>query len=57
MDQTLADLLSLLDLEKIERNIFRGQSHDIGTPQVYGGQVLAQALSAANETVKSGIVH
>jgi len=57
MDQTLADLLSLLDLEKIERNIFRGQSHDIGTPQVFGGQVLAQALSAANETVKSGIVH
>ena len=57
MDQTLADLLCLLDLEKIERNIFRGQSHDIGTPQVFGGQVLAQALSAANNTVKRGIVH
>jgi len=57
MDQTLADLLHLLDLEKIERNIFRGQSHDIGTPQVFGGQVLAQALSAANLTVKRGIAH
>ena len=57
MDQTLADLLRLLDLEQIERNIFRGQSHDIGTPQVFGGQVLAQALSAANSTVKQGVVH
>jgi acyl-CoA thioesterase II len=57
MDQTLADLLHLLDLEQIERNIFRGESHDIGTPQVFGGQVLAQALSAANTTVKKGIVH
>lgn len=57
MDQTLADLLCLLDLEKIERNIFRGQSHDIGTPQVFGGQVLAQALSAASMTVRRGIVH
>jgi len=57
MDQTLADLLSLLDLEKIERNIFRGQSHDIGTPQVFGGQVLGQALSAASMTVKRGVVH
>ena len=57
MDQTLADLLSLLELEQIERNIFRGESHDIGTPQVFGGQVLAQALSAANTTVRKGIVH
>lgn len=57
MDKTLANLLHLLDLEKIERNIFRGDSHDIGTPQVFGGQVLAQALSAANSTVKKGVVH
>jgi acyl-CoA thioesterase-2 len=57
MDQTLADLLCLLDLEKIERNIFRGQSHDIGTPQVFGGQVLAQALSAASKTIKLGVAH
>ncbi len=57
MDQTLADLLCLLELEKIERNIFRGESQDIGSPQVFGGQVLAQALSAANMTVKRGVVH
>ncbi len=57
MDETLADLIRLLDLEKIERYIFRGQSHDIGTPQVFGGQVLGQALSAASKTVRSGVVH
>jgi len=57
MDQTLADLLQLLVPERIEQNIFRGESHDVGTPQVFGGQVLAQALSAAGATVKQGAVH
>jgi len=57
MDETLADLIRLLELEKIERYIFRGQSHDIGTPQVFGGQVLGQALSAASQTVRNGTVH
>ena len=36
MDDTLAHLVGLLELETIERNIFRGQSHDIGMPQVFG---------------------
>lgn len=43
-------LLGLLDLEPIEENIFRGQSHTVGSPQVFGGQVLAQALQAALQT-------
>jgi acyl-CoA thioesterase-2 len=47
----LADLLHLLKLERIEDNIFRGESRDIGSPRVYGGQVLGQALSAASATV------
>jgi len=47
----LNDLLALFALESIEENIFRGQSHDIGTPQVFGGQVLGQALAAASRTV------
>jgi acyl-CoA thioesterase-2 len=47
----LADLLHLLGLERIEDNIFRGESRDIGSPRVYGGQVLGQALSAASATV------
>jgi acyl-CoA thioesterase-2 len=58
MDAVLADLISVLDLETIEVNIFRGQSRDIGSPQVFGGQVLGQALMAANRTVdESRTVH
>ena len=57
MAYRLADLLALLDLEPIEKNIFRGQSRDIGTPQVFGGQVLGQALAAASRTVDGRAVH
>ncbi len=52
--QSIEDILSL---ERIEENIFRGQSQDIGTPQVYGGQVLAQAIAAAQRTVNGRLVH
>src|SRR5512136_1250262 len=51
MNQVLADLLRLLDLERLEINLFRGESRDIGSPQVFGGQVLGQALMAASRTV------
>jgi acyl-CoA thioesterase-2 len=47
----LEELLKLLKLEQIEENIFRGQSQDLGFGNVYGGQVLGQALSAAYQTV------
>jgi acyl-CoA thioesterase-2 len=47
----LAELLRLLKLEPIEETIFRGQSQDLGFGNVYGGQVLGQALSAAYQTV------
>ncbi len=47
----LEELLTLLKLEKIEENIFRGQSQDLGFGNVFGGQVLGQALSAASQTV------
>jgi len=57
MDRILAELIALLDLEKIEANVYRGQSHDIGTPQVFGGQVLGQALFAAGATVENRAVH
>jgi len=57
MDPRLADLVGLLDLENIEVNIFRGESRDIGSPQVFGGQVLGQALAAANRTVENRWVH
>ncbi len=52
------DLLQLLKLEQIEDNIFRGPSHSIGSRRVFGGQVLAQALTAAINTVpEDRIVH
>jgi acyl-CoA thioesterase-2 len=45
------DLVGLLELEPIEHNIYRGRNRDIGTGRIYGGQVLAQALVAAQRTV------
>ncbi len=47
----LDDLLDLLDLEQIERDIFRGESRSALVPRVFGGQVAAQALVAAGRTV------
>ncbi|MGH8228639.1 MAG: acyl-CoA thioesterase II [Steroidobacteraceae bacterium] len=57
MDPRIADLTSLLELEPLEVNLFRGESRDIGSPQVFGGQVLGQALMAASRTVEGRIVH
>ncbi len=57
MTNSLTDLIALLDLETIELNIFRGQSRDIGNPQVFGGQVLGQALTAASRTIEARVVH
>jgi acyl-CoA thioesterase II len=57
VDQRLADLLRLLELEQLEVNLFRGESRDVGAPQVFGGQVLGQALSAAAATVEGRVVH
>ena len=47
----LEELLDLLRLEKIEANLYRGFSQDLGYGAVYGGQVIGQALSAAYYTV------
>ncbi len=57
MHPVLEDLIALLQLERIEDNIFRGDSRDIGSPQVFGGQVIGQALSAAQHTVDDRIAH
>jgi acyl-CoA thioesterase-2 len=58
MPTELASLVTLLALEKIEENLFRGQSRDLGWGTVFGGQVLGQALSAAMQTVPSErVVH
>jgi acyl-CoA thioesterase-2 len=51
MSEVLDQLVALLQLERIEQNLFRGQSQDLGWGVVFGGQVLGQALSAASQTV------
>ena len=51
MSTVLDELVKLLALERIEEDLFRGQSQDLGWGTVFGGQVLGQALSAAVQTV------
>lgn len=53
MSRALGDLLHLLELEAAGDDVFVGESQDLGWGQVYGGQVLGQALSAAERTVES----
>ena len=51
------DLLSILDLEAVDDNRFRGRSYDPGWQRVFGGQVLGQALIAATRTVAERDCH
>src|SRR6202044_1799441 len=57
MNRLLEDLLKVMTLERLELDLFRGESRDIGSPQVFGGQVLGQALVAATATVEKRVVH
>lgn len=50
-------LLARLDIEQLDRDLFRGFSPDDGRPRVFGGQVAAQALVAAVRTVEDRPVH
>ncbi len=52
MTAPIDELLSLLALEPLEVNIYRGRNRDLGTGRVFGGQVFAQALVAARRTVE-----
>jgi acyl-CoA thioesterase-2 len=49
MNPVLAHIIDLLDVEELEQNLYRGQNHE--TEHVFGGQVLAQAIAAADRTV------
>ncbi len=51
MQPVLKDLVDLLALERIDRDLFRGNSQDLGWHAIFGGQVFGQALSAATQTV------
>lgn len=51
MLSAIANLLTILDLETLEHNLFRGLSPQVGWQRVFGGQVIGQALVAASRTV------
>jgi len=51
LESQLPELLEILSLQKIEEGVFVGKNLFIGSPNVYGGQVLAQAVSAANSSI------
>jgi len=50
MSSAVQDLLAILDLERLEENLFRGRSPQVGWQRVFGGQVIGQALVAACRT-------
>jgi acyl-CoA thioesterase-2 len=52
---TVSELLDLLELEQLEVDLFRGRQPDTALQRVFGGQVAAQALRAACETVDDGL--
>lgn len=53
----LRKLIDQLELERLEENLFRGQSRDFGSGRVFGGQVLGQALYAALCTTEDRVAH
>lgn len=57
MNETLGGLIRLIDLEQLEVNLFRGQSKDMWGPRVFGGQVIGQALVAAERTIEGRAPH
>ena len=48
---TISELIELISLTKVDENVFEGKSSYMGSPNVFGGQVVSQALHAAYETV------
>ncbi|MEM0905796.1 MAG: acyl-CoA thioesterase II [Pseudomonadota bacterium] len=57
MRAAVQELLQTLDLEPLERNLFRGRSPQVGWQRVFGGQVIGQALVAATRTVEDRSAH
>ena len=52
MSSAMQELLDILDLEKLEHNLYRGRSPKVDWQRVFGGQTIAQALVAAQRTVE-----
>jgi acyl-CoA thioesterase II len=51
MSSAVQELLAVLDLERLEVNLFRGRSPQASWQRVFGGQVVGQALVAACRTL------
>ena len=57
MSKGLIDLISILDIEPLEVNLFRGNSPKTSWQRVFGGQVIGQAMVAACRTVEGRLPH
>ncbi len=57
MQDVVQMLLDLLNLEQVDEDHFRGASEDLGFKNVFGGQVLGQAMMAAYRTVEGRLAH
>ncbi len=57
MTKAVDELLTILDLEQLETNLYRGRSPQVGWQRVFGGQVIGQALVAACRTVEGRPPH
>jgi acyl-CoA thioesterase-2 len=53
MNPVLQEIIDILNVERIEENLFRGRNHN--TEHVFGGQVLAQSIAAAFRTVDASL--
>lgn len=57
MTTPINEVIDLLNLEELELNLFRGNSPQTTAQRVFGGQVVSQALTAANRTVEGRLTH
>jgi acyl-CoA thioesterase-2 len=57
MQNAIESLLTTLDLEQLEHNLYRGRSPQVGWQRVFGGQVIGQSLVAAARTIEGRLAH
>ncbi|MDX1588674.1 MAG: acyl-CoA thioesterase II [Oleiphilaceae bacterium] len=57
METVTKNLIALLDVAPLGDDHFKGDSEDLGFPNVFGGQVLGQALMAGSRTVEGRLAH
>ncbi|WP_342734205.1 acyl-CoA thioesterase II [Bradyrhizobium sp. B117] len=57
MSKRPIDLLTILDLERIQTDLFLGKSSNASSQQVFGGQIIGQSMVAASRSVKGQVAH